>query len=50
MDKTVDALRKLYNALGGEMEQVEDLVLIPDLINKIAEQVRANKLAEAESA
>lgn len=49
MDKTVDALRTLYNALGGEFENVEDLVLIPDLINKIAEQVRANKLAEAES-
>jgi hypothetical protein len=36
MDNTLDALRNLYVALGGEAEDVENLVIIPDLINAIA--------------
>lgn len=36
MDNTIDALRNLYVALGGEAEAVENLVIIPDLINAIA--------------
>lgn len=38
MDNTVDALRNLYVALGGDAEDVADLVIIPDLINAIATQ------------
>lgn len=38
MDRTVDALRSLYVALGGSSADVADLVIIPDLINKIATQ------------
>ena len=37
MDTTVEALRKLYVSLGGNIENVESLVVIPDLINAIAE-------------
>lgn len=38
MDNTIDALRNLYAALGGDTEDVADLVIIPDLINAIATQ------------
>ncbi len=38
MDNTLDALRALYVALGGNAADVADLVIIPDLINKIATQ------------
>lgn len=37
MDNTLDALRNLYVALGGEVADVENLVTIPDLINAIAQ-------------
>lgn len=37
MDNTLDALRNLYVALGGDAEDVENLVIIPDLINAIAQ-------------
>jgi len=36
MDNTIDALRNLYVALGGDADDVENLVIIPDLINAIA--------------
>ena len=38
MDNTLDALRNLYVALGGEAADVANLVIIPDLINAIATQ------------
>lgn len=38
MDNTLDALRNLYIALSGDIEDVVDLVIIPDLINAIATQ------------
>ena len=38
MDNTLDALRKLYKALGGSEDDVAGLVIIPDLINAIATQ------------
>lgn len=38
MDNTIDALRNLYVTLGGDAEDVADLVIIPDLINAIATQ------------
>lgn len=37
MDTTVDALKNLYVALGGEAEAVANITLIPDMINAIAE-------------
>jgi hypothetical protein len=49
MDKTIDALKALYVALGGTAEDVADLVIIPDVINAIAEQVTANASAKANS-
>lgn len=36
MDTTVDALKKLYVALGGSANDVANIVLIPDMINAIA--------------
>lgn len=38
MDTTVVALRNLYVALGGDADDVANLVIIPDLINAIATQ------------
>lgn len=38
MDNTLDALRNLYVALGGDADDVADMVIIPDLINAIATQ------------
>lgn len=46
MDNTLDALRALYVALGGQAADVADLVIIPDLINAIATQVAENAAAE----
>lgn len=36
MDRTVDALKALYVALGGTASDVADVTLIPDMINAIA--------------
>lgn len=46
MDRTIDALRKLYVALGGEAAAVADLVIIPDLINAIAALIASGATAE----
>ena len=46
MDNTLDALRGLYVAVGGDADDVADLVIIPDLINAIATQA-ATALATA---
>ncbi len=46
MDNTLDALRGLYVALGGDADAVANLVVIPDLINAIATQA-ATALATA---
>lgn len=47
MDRTVDALKALYVALGGTASDVADIVIIPDMINAIATQVAANAEASA---
>lgn len=47
MDRTVDALKALYVALGGTAADVADLVIIPDVINAITAQVTANAEAAA---
>ena len=36
MDTTIDALRKLYVALGGDAADVANITIIPDMINAIA--------------
>ena len=36
---TVEALKELYVAYGGSLEDVADITLIPDMIHAIAEQV-----------
>lgn len=36
MNNTIDALRNLYVALGGEAADVANLVIIPELIDAIA--------------
>ena len=38
MDNTIDALKKLYVALGGSADDVVNIVIIPDMINAIATQ------------
>lgn len=37
MDTTIDALKNLYVALGGDVDDVENITIIPDMINAIAE-------------
>ena len=46
MDNTLDALRNLYVALGGDADDVVNLVIIPDLINAIAALVTSGATAE----
>ena len=36
MDRTVDALKALYVALGGSADDVATVAIIPDMINAIA--------------
>lgn len=49
MDNTIDALRNLYVALGGDSADVQNIVIIPDMINAIAAQVTANAATAAET-
>lgn len=46
MDKTIDALRNLYVALGGDADDVANLVIIPELINAIAALIASGATAE----
>ena len=41
---TVDALKALYTALGGSAETVENMTLIPEVINAIAAIVTGAEL------
>lgn len=45
MDNTITALKALYVALGGDADDVAEIVIIPDMINAIATQ--AAKIAGA---
>lgn len=36
MDNTIQALQNLYVALGGDVEDVAEINIIPDMINAIA--------------
>lgn len=39
---TIDALKALYTALGGNADDVANVTIIPDMILAIAAQVEAN--------
>lgn len=43
MDTTVVALKAIYVALGGTASDVENVTLIPDMLNAIATQITASK-------
>lgn len=46
MDNTIDALRNLYVALGGDADDVAEYVIIPDMINAIAALIASGATAE----
>ena len=46
MDRTVDALKALYVALGGTAADVANITLIPDMINALATVVASATAAE----
>ena len=46
MDRTVDALKALYVALGGTAADVANITLIPDMINAIATVAASATAAE----
>ena len=43
MDTTVEALKNLYVAKGGELATVADIVTIPDIINALAALVSSGE-------
>ena len=45
MERTITALRNLYVALGGDLDDVANLVFIPDLINAIADLISTQGIA-----
>lgn len=45
MRQTVDALRALYVAMGGDADTVASLTLIPDIINAIATLITSGSTA-----
>lgn len=47
MDNTITALKNLYVAMGGTAADVDDIVIIPDMINAIAELKKAEALNES---
>lgn len=49
MDNTIVALQNLYVALGGTLADVQNIVIIPDMINAIATQITANNAKETEN-
>lgn len=46
MDTTVDALKNLYTALGGTAADVQNITLIPDMINALAAYIQQGGAAE----
>ena len=46
MDNTITALKNLYVALGGDADDVADIVIIPDMINAIAVLVTSGATKE----
>lgn len=46
MDTTITALQALYVAMGGNLSDVQNIVLIPDMINAIATLVSSGATNE----
>lgn len=46
MDNTITALKHLYVALGGDADDVADIVIIPDMINAIAALITSGATKE----
>ncbi len=46
MNLTVDALKELYIALGGNVTNVANITLIPDMIKAIAAHISGGGAAE----
>jgi hypothetical protein len=46
MDNTITALKNLYVAMGGTAADVADVVIIPDMINAIADLVTSGATKE----
>lgn len=46
MNNTIDALRNLYVALGGDSADVQNITIIPDMIDAIATHVSGGGAAE----
>lgn len=46
MDNTIDALRNLYVALGGDFADVQNITIIPDMINALAAHISSGGAAE----
>lgn len=46
MNLTVEALKELYTALGGNATNVADITLTPDMIKEIAAYISAGGAAE----
>lgn len=46
MDNTITALKNLYVALGGDVDDVADVVIIPDMINAIAALITSGATKE----
>lgn len=46
MDNTIDALRNLYVALGGDSATVANIAIIPEMINAIATLISSGATAE----
>lgn len=49
MNQTVDALKALYAALGGNSADVANITLIPDMVNAIAALVQSGGTTELPS-
>lgn len=45
---TIDALFDLYDALGGDVDEISTLSTIPELLEEISEQIRKNNLSKEE--
>lgn len=46
MDTTVEALKTLYTALGGDSSAVANYMRIPDIVNAIATLISSGATAE----
>lgn len=45
---TIEALFDVYDALGGDVDEISSLATIPEVLEEISEQIRKNNLNEEE--